>query len=213
MSIDSQSHLSAMQRFVTPLERDGQPAFAVTMSRSFETSVEDLWDAVTNAERIPLWFLPVSGDLRLGGGYQLEGNADGTITACEALSHFALTWEFGGDVSWVEVQISVPRAGRAWLMLSHIQRHSEHWDTYGPGATGVGWELGFLGLALHIAQQDEPMSDEEEFAASPEGSAFIVGSSAAWGRAAVEAGADAEAADAAARRTAAFYTGETEEPA
>ena len=30
-------------------------------------------------ERIPRWFLPVSGDLRLGGRYQLEGNAGGEV--------------------------------------------------------------------------------------------------------------------------------------
>ena len=73
--------------------------------------------------------------------------------------------------------------------------------------------MAFLGLALHIAQPDEPMPDEMAFVTSPEGRALITGSSEAWGRAAVEAGADAEAAGAAARRPAAFYTGESEEPA
>src|SRR5882724_8555264 len=29
------------------------------------------WDAMTNAERIPRWFLPISADLRLSGRYQL----------------------------------------------------------------------------------------------------------------------------------------------
>ena len=57
-------------------------------------------DAVTSAERIPRWFLPVSGRLELGGRYQLEGNAGGTIRRCERPSHLGLTWELGGDVSW-----------------------------------------------------------------------------------------------------------------
>ena len=70
--------------------------------RSYGTTVEDLWDAVTNRERIPRWFLPVSGELQPGGRYQLEGNAGGVIMACEQLSHFTLTWEFGEDVSWME---------------------------------------------------------------------------------------------------------------
>ena len=73
--------------------------------------------------------------------------------------------------------------------------------------------MAFLGLVLHIAQPDGPMPDEMEFVTSPEGMALIVGSSEAWGRAAVEAGADAEASGVAARRTAAFYTGESEETA
>ena len=88
------------------MERDGRPARAVTLSRGYATSVEDLWDAVTNPERIPRWFLPVSGELEPGGRYQLEGNAGGLITACEPRSHLALTWEFGEDLSWVEVGFS-----------------------------------------------------------------------------------------------------------
>ena len=42
-----------------------------------------MWDACTDPERIGRWFLPVSGDLRLGGRYQLEGNAGGEILRCE----------------------------------------------------------------------------------------------------------------------------------
>ena len=213
MNFDVGSSLGAMGRSVSPLERDGQPARAVTLSRSFETTVQGLWDAVTNAGRIPRWFLPVTGELGPGGRYQLEGNAGGTITQCERLSHFALTWEFGGDVSWVEVRISDEGAGRSRLTLTHTARLSEHWDVYGPGAVGVGWELGFLGLAVHIAQPDEPKPDEAAFAASTSGKALITGSSDGWMQAAVAAGTDPDAAAAAARRTAAFYTGESAQPA
>ena len=198
----------SIERTVSLLERDGQAASAVTLARSFRTTVDDLWDAVTNGERIPRWFLPISGEFRLGGRYQLEGNAGGEITACEPLAHFAVTWEFGGDVSWVEVRVADEGDGRARLTLTHAAHLSEHWDTYGPGATGVGWEMGLLGLALHIAEPDEPMPDEAAFATSPEGKAFITGSSEAWGQAAVAAGTDRDAAQAAARRTTAFYTGE-----
>ena len=198
----------SIERTVSLLERDGQAASAITLARSFATTGADLWDAVTNSERIPKWFLPISGELRLGGRYQLEGNAGGEITACEPLSHFAVTWEFGGDVSWVEVRVSDDGAGCARLALTHTAHLSEHWDTYGPGATGVGWEMGLLGLAIHLAEPDEPMPDEAAFATSPEGKAFITGSSEAWGHAAVAAGTDPDAAAAAARRTTAFYTGE-----
>ena len=55
----------------------------VVASRSYDTDIDDLWEAITNAERIPRWFLPITGELRLGGRYQLQGNAGGTITACE----------------------------------------------------------------------------------------------------------------------------------
>ena len=207
MKFDVDNHLGAVERSVSWLERDGQSASAVTLSRSFATTVDDLWDAVTNGERIPRWFSPVSGDLQLGGRYQLEGNAGGTITACEPPSHFALTWEFYGT-SWVEVRVADGGDGGARLTLSHIAHLSDHWDQYGPGAAGVGWEMGLLGLALHIAQPDAPKPDEAAFAASPDGKAFITGSSEGWEQAAVAAGTDPETAHAAATRTTAFYTGE-----
>ena len=213
MGFDVEGHLGAVARSVSSLERDGQPARAVTLARSYATTVNDLWDAVTNGQRIPRWFLPISGELKLGGRYQLEGNAGGVITACERPSHLALTWEFGGDVSWVEVRFSDDGAGRARLTLTHTAHVSDHWGKYGPGAAGVGWELGLMGLAIHLTQPIEPKLDEAAFAASPDGKAFITGSSEGWGQAAVAVGTDTDAARAAARRTTAFYTGDSAEPA
>lgn len=208
MNFNPETHLAAVHRSVAFLERDGRPASAVGLSRSFATTLADLWDAVTNADRIPRWFAPVSGNLEPGGRYQVEGNAGGTIVACEAQSHFGLTWEFGGDVSWVEVQVWEEEAGQVGLALTHTAHLSEHWEQFGPGAVGVGWEMGFLGLALHIADPSAPKPDEMEFATSPEGRAIITGSSGAWGQAAIAAGTEPEVANAAAGRTTAFYTGE-----
>ena len=127
---------------------------------------------------------------------------------CEPPARLALTWEFGGDVSWVEVRISDDGAGGARLSLTHTALLSEHWERYGPGATGVGWEGGLLGLALHLAQPAAAKLDEAAFAASSDGKALYSGSSAAWGEASVAAGTDPGAARAAAARTTAFYTGE-----
>ena len=59
------------------------------------TGAADLWNAITTPERIARWLAPISGDFRLGGTYQIEGNANGTITACEPPSHLGATWEFG----------------------------------------------------------------------------------------------------------------------
>ena len=212
MAFDFEQHLGAVQRSVSSLERDGRPARAVTLARSYDTTVGDLWDALTSAERLPRWFLPITGELRLGGRYQLEGNASGVITACERPSYLALTWEFGGDVSWVEVRLSGDGADRARLALTHTAHLSEHWAEYGPGASGVGWELGLMALATHLTHPSEPKLDEDAFARSAEGKAFIAGSSEGWGQAGIKGGEDAEAALSAARRTTAFYTGESAEP-
>ena len=208
MEFDINLHLNAIRRSVSLTEQEGEPAYAVTLHRAFAAELDNLWDATTNGERISRWFLPISGRLEVGGRFQLEGNAGGLITDCKCNSSFASTWEFGGDVSWVEVDLSEGDAGEVSLTLVHISRPSKHWDEFGPGATGVGWEMGLLGLAFHLDEPEAPKPDEAAFASSPNGKAFIAGSSDGWGRATVAAGTDPEAALAAAARTRAFYSGE-----
>ena len=212
MQFDFEESLSAVERSVAFLDRDGQPASAVTLARTYAAPVGDLWDAVTSADRIPRWFLPISGNLELGGNYQLEGNAAGRITDCHPPDSYAITWEFGGFVSWVDVQVSDDGPGRAGFTVTHTAHLSEHWDTYGPGATGVGFEMGLLGLDMHLSNPDQPKPDPMDFAMSTDGRALLVRSSQAWGEAAVVAGTDPAHARAAAARTAAFYTGEDLEP-
>ena len=206
------SDLQTVQRAVSAPARDGQPARAVTLSRSYPTTAEDLWDALTNLDRIPRWFLPVEGDLQLGGHYQLTGNAGGEITGCAPPSHFALTWEFGDDLSWLEVRLSKDDDERAGdsairLTLTHTSLHSDNWEQYGPAATGIGWEMALLGLTLHLTDPTAPMPDPEAFATSSEGKALIEASGKAWAQAQTAAGTDPETAQAAASRTIAFYTG------
>lgn len=207
MPFDIEHHLGAVERSVTALERDGKPARAVTLKRSYDTSIGDLWDALTNAERLPRWFLPVEGDLKLGGRYQLKGNAGGTIQECESPSRLALTWEMQGEVSWVEVNLAAVGEDRTRLTLIHTAHVSEFWSQFGPGAVGVGWELGLVGLALHVSDPQATF-DEAAFSASPEAKAFMTASSEAWGEAAIAGGDDPEAARRAARATADFYTGQ-----
>lgn len=209
MNFDFESHLSASDRTVSLFERYGQPASAVTISRGLTVTVEDLWDAVTNGDRIPRWAMPISGNLELGGRYQLEGNAGGEITECVPSSHYSVTWEFAGDLSWVDMRVIDEESECVQLSVTHTAHLSPHWDEYGPGAVGVGWELALAGLALHLEFPNEPKPDEMEFVTSPEGKAFIAGSSEAWGEASTAAGTDPDAARAAVRSTTAFYTGES----
>ena len=212
MDFDVEGSLAAAERSVSARERDGRPARVVGLARRYATTPAELWDAATNADRIPRWFTPVDGELALGGRYQLAGNAGGLITACEPRSHLALTWEFGGDLSWLEAWVRHDGPGIARLTLTHTSLVTEHWERYGAGATGVGWELILLGLAMHLADPTAPKPDEIAFVTSANGRAFIAGSSAAWAEAAIAAGEETGAAQEAAARTTAFYTGEAVGP-
>jgi hypothetical protein len=89
--------------------------------------------------------------------------------------------------------------------------HDDHWATFGPGAVGVGWDLGLLGLALHIRTGEAV--DHEAFESNPESRAFIRGSAADWGAAHAAAGAQTAVAEDAAARTSAFYAPDPERAA
>jgi hypothetical protein len=80
---DIDPQISAVGRAVGTKERDGREAKVVTISQAYDTDVDDLWEACTTADRLGRWFAPVSGELRLGGRYQIEGNASGTVERCD----------------------------------------------------------------------------------------------------------------------------------
>ncbi len=206
--------LSPVDRIVKQTSHDGQSVRVVSGSTTFATTCNDLWDAVTNANRIPQWFLPVSGNLQMGGRYQLKGHAGGQITSCDAPNAFDVTWECGQNTSWVRVRLAAD-GDRTRLTLEHIMpmddASEEHWRKYGPGATGVGWDLGLIGLALHM-QTGETVQQEESHAwmASDEGKQFIRESASGWGEAHALSGEDADIATEMARQTALFYCGESE---
>jgi uncharacterized protein YndB with AHSA1/START domain len=210
--IDIVNQINDIQREVAAGRLAGHEGHSIILRRRYDAEIEDVWDACTNAERIKRWFLPISGDLRLGGTYQLEGNAGGEIVHCEPPRMFRVTWVFGdpGDLppSEVEVRLAPADDGHTLFELEHTAVvPAEFWDTYGPGATGVGWDLGLLGLGLHLSGGTIP--DHHEFEKSPEAKEYTTRSSEAWGMAYEKFGASPEVAASAVQQTTAFYTGET----
>nr|WP_314256058.1 SRPBCC domain-containing protein [uncultured Devosia sp.] len=210
MPFDIAAHFAATRREVRNVTLDGQPAKDVIASRLYETDVADLWEAVTDPERITRWFAPVTGELKLGGRFHIEGNASGTITACEPGQSYAGTWEFGGYTSWIKVAV-LAEGEQARLEIHHIAPHpNPHWTQYGAGAGGVGWELGLLGLAEHLKRPKDDVRAEgmNGWEASEEAKKLIRAAAKDWGRAAIEGGDDSEEALKAAEATRRFYTGE-----
>ena len=200
------------QRRVENREHLGKPALVAILIRSYDTTVDDLWDAITTKERLTSWFLPIEGDLRLGGRYQLKGNAGGTITRCDRPEALDVTWEFMGGTSWVNLRLT-PDGRKARLTLEHIAHKDgigeEHLKKFGPGAVGIGWDLGFYGLERHLAAPDVPLDHAamEAWSLSAEGKAFSRGSGDAWAAAHAASGEGPEEARAQAERTIAFYQG------
>ena len=210
MPFDIAAHLGATKREVHNVTTEGRPAKDVVASRSYDTDVADLWEAVTDPDRIRRWFAPVSGEFRLHGRFHVEGNASGTITDCEPGKSYAGTWEFGGYTSWIEIVV-VPEGERARLEIHHIAHYpNPHWTQFGAGAGGVGWELGLLGLAEHLKRPADDVRAEgvNGWETSDEAKELVRAAARDWGRAAIEGGDDEAEALKAAEATRRFYSGE-----
>jgi uncharacterized protein YndB with AHSA1/START domain len=204
---DIDPQISAVRREVDNRERDGRETKVVRISQAYDTDVDDLWAACTTAERLGRWFAPVSGELRLGGRYQIEGNAGGTVENCDPPKSFSLTWEYGGGVSWVEVRVSPEPGGGSRFELEHTVFVEEHWEQYGPGAVGLGYDISLASLARHLATGG--VTNDQEYAgfwASPEGKHFLTTAGERWYDADVAGGTPPDDARGAADRCIAAYT-------
>ena len=203
--------LGVTNRTVESGEYAGKPARIVIASTEYETDIRDLWNAITDAQRISRWLCPVTGKLELGGRYSLRGNASGVIKECEEPSHLGLTWEYGDQATWLSVDLTHLRGGRTSLRLKHCVPVDEKWTTFGPGAVGVGWELAFRGLAEHLsAPSATAVAPGIDKVNSPRGYAFVEISSRAWCEADIASGTDRSAAERRASATLRFYTPDSE---
>lgn len=211
MAIDVSAQIGAMKREVRKVQRDGRPTRVVIASRTYDAPIEDAWDAITKPEQIQRWFSPVTGDLRLGGKYQVKDNAGGTISKCDRPRELAMTWEFGGGVSWVDVSLKPERKG-VTVELRHTASPDANWEEYGAGAVGIGWEIAMMTLSLHLKDpkgEGQLLPGAAQWQTSEEAKRFMRASGDAWGKAdASGGGGDKKAALAAAERTKKFYCGE-----
>ncbi|RZU22180.1 activator of Hsp90 ATPase-like protein [Kribbella rubisoli] len=172
--IDILEHINAVQREVS---RTGETV-TVLMRRSYQADPAEVWDALTDPDRMKRWFMPVSGDLQVGGTFQLEGNAGGEILECEPPKRFKVT--FGGPNSLLELRLLPGADASTELELEHSM--SEAPAPGGAGAlwVGPGWDGGLLGLGLYVTGELPADADPTEMANSAEVISYNEQSVRAW---------------------------------
>jgi uncharacterized protein YndB with AHSA1/START domain len=176
--MDIAGQLNAIHRQVEqqpPADGSGERV-SVLLRRSYDAPVGDVWDAVTQPDRIKRWLMPVSGDLRVGGTFQLEGNAGGEILACEPPRLLRAT--FGDPNSIVEVRLTPEGDGDTVLELEHTVPIEIAQSGAGAMWVGPGWDGALLGLGLFL--RGEAVGDPVAAASSPEAQEFSRRSVHAW---------------------------------
>jgi uncharacterized protein YndB with AHSA1/START domain len=130
-------------------------ARTVVLKRRYDAQIEDVWQTCTDPDRLSRWFLAVSGDLRVGGTFSLEGNASGEILRCEPPRLLTVSWVYGDrPVDEVELRLFPAADGGTVFELEHatVTRQVE-WggrmlDVI-PGI-GAGWEPALYALDLYL---------------------------------------------------------------
>jgi uncharacterized protein YndB with AHSA1/START domain len=169
----------------------GEARVAV-FTRSYNTTLEDLWDACTNPERLRRWYVPVTGDLRLGGSFRQMNMGSGTIVACEPPHLLKLSLGSGADE--IELRLSPgPADGTTTLELQHATTCDSH-DIGGQTfdaifCMGGGYYPRLLALDLHLRGTLPDDYDSAAFHLNPEMRSTIDRGSAAMA-ALLEADAD-----------------------
>jgi len=187
--IDIVQQISAVSREVAA---DTETA-KVTVQRRYPADVSDVWSAITDPERVRRWFLPLTGDLRAGGDFELEGHVGGRIITCDPPAHLVVT--FGGEDSLVDVRLSAEES-ETLLLLEHSVPISLAGSSAGALYVGPGWDGALMSVALYL---DGQISGNPFAAANtPEAQQFSLQSIDAWTAAVQAAGnADSDAISAA----------------
>jgi uncharacterized protein YndB with AHSA1/START domain len=193
--IDMVDELAAIHREV--VRHDDGDTVVVTLTRTYEADADDVWDALTNPDRLPRWFYPISGDLKVGGSFQFEGNAGGDIRRCDRPTWLQVT--FGGPESILDVRLDDSGDGTT-VELTHTVPVAIAGSGAGALFVGPGWDGALLGLGIHLRGRSS--GDPREAANSPEVIEFNRGSISRWTEA-VESSGTATAEEIAGAREAA----------
>ena len=135
---------------VGTLSEGGDGTGTVRMEDLFDTTVDDLWSALTTADRLARWIGVVTGDLRLGGTFHAHFTSGwegmGRVEVCRRPERILLAMAPGApDETQVEVTLA-PAGERTRLVIE--ERGVPIGDLAGYGA---GWQAHVEDLGAHLA--------------------------------------------------------------
>lgn len=177
---------STERRLGAKLIAAGEARTAV-LRRTYASSIEDLWSAITDPARLRSWFTVSRGELRLGGTYALEGSGHGRILRCDAPRMLRVTWSSGpGHPDEVEIRLSRADEGGTVVELEHASVATTAPDGVTDAILGVGmgWELAMAWLDRYVTGDGRPRapgrSGEAALQPTAEDQAVLAESAHAW---------------------------------
>jgi uncharacterized protein YndB with AHSA1/START domain len=153
------SNAAAGNRIVGTL-RTADGKGVVRMEDCFDTDIDDLWSALTDARRLARWLGEFEGDLRLGGEFRARFFASGwegtgRVEACEAPRHLLVLTKHDrqADEHAIEATLTAD-GGHAILILEERGMPVNLLAAY-----GAGIQVHIEDLAAHIAGRERCDAD------------------------------------------------------
>ena len=125
----------------------------VRMEGRYDTDIDDLWSALTDAERLARWIAEVEGDLRLGGEFRAtftsgwEGG--GRVDVCEPPRRLLVTMAPGQEDETVISAELVADGDQTSLVLEERGLPLDVLPVH-----GAGWQAHIEDLAAHLAGRE-----------------------------------------------------------
>lgn len=126
---------------------------AVRMDDVFDATIDDLWSALTERQRLERWIAVVDGDLRIGGRVQARFTSGwegpGRIDICESPRRLVVTMSAGtAEETVIEANLSA-EGDRTRLVIEErgipLREIASH---------GAGWHAHVEDLASYLAGRD-----------------------------------------------------------
>jgi len=133
----------------------------VRMEDRYATDIDDVWSALTDPQRLARWYGQVEGDLRPGGEFRLNIEADGwdgtgRVEACEPPLRLRVTtreseesWRKGRGAQPFDEAIEARLTPDGDQTILVIEVHGLPLDKI--AFYGVGWQIHAENLAAHLA--------------------------------------------------------------
>jgi len=127
----------------------------VRMEDRFDTSVDDLWSALTDPSRLARWLGVVAGDLRLGGQFRahfLASGWEGTghVEACEPPQRLLVLTTEVGEMDEHAIEATLTADGDQTVLV--IEERGMPLDQV--AAYGAGLQVHVEDLAAHLVDHD-----------------------------------------------------------
>jgi uncharacterized protein YndB with AHSA1/START domain len=128
---------------------------AVRMQDRYDTSIGDLWSAITDPGRLARWYGQVEGDLRPGGEFRAHVFASGwegtgRVEACEPPRHLLLVTKEADEPHEGVIEVTLAADGEQTILV---------WEERGMPldllwAYGAGIQVHVEDLAAHVAGRE-----------------------------------------------------------